>query len=223
MPLFPGDSFQVPTLIKTTLDDSDYVLLVDPTGTLCKITKANFLASLSSADDNATSKTYVSVGDNNGIFYFIGTSEDTSSWVNPTSNGLIIQSSSIGSGSVNSLVDRSNSSFYTNSDPNSFVSFFLGGTRQLKCNYYTIKTRADSSDYYPRNWNLQGSNDGSTWVDLDIQINNTALNSTNQWLALPVSSDVAYSYFRIYTTGDNSAGYRHLVLGEVELYGKYSA
>ena len=196
--------------------------MITPDGIPYKIAPTDFVASLS-IDNNFISKTYASVGDSNGIFYSIGTSGNTSPWANPTSNGLIISSSSIGSGSLNSLVNRDNSSFYTNSDPNSFVSFFLGGTRKLKCNYYTLETRADSSDYYPRNWKLQGSNNGNTWVDLDIQINNPTLNSVNQWLALPVSpSDVAYSYFRIYTNGDNSAGYRHLVLGEVELYGEYS-
>lgn len=228
-----NSGFSVPTTIKTVAANTDYFIGIDVDGLLYKISKADLLAGLSSGSGSGGNSSggnsanqqlnFVNIGDSNGIFYFIGTSENTLPWANPTSKGLIISSSSIGSGSLNSLVNRDNSSFYTNSDPNSYVSFFLGETRKLKCNYYTLETRADSSDYYPRNWKLQGSNNGSTWVDLDIQINNTTLNSVNQWLALPVSPSVdTYSYFRIYITGDNSAGYRHLVLGEVELYGAYT-
>lgn len=228
-----SNGFSVPTTIKTVAANTDYFIGIDVDGLLYQISKADLLAGLSSGGSSGGSSgsgsngmdfqlSFVSAGDSNGVFYYIGTTENTLPWVSPTSKGLIVNASSIGSGSLGDLVNRNNSSFYTNSEVNSFVSFFLGGTRKLKCNYYCIETRADSSDYYPRSWKLQASNDGNTWIDLDTQVNNTILNSVNQWLALPVSSSVAYSYFRICTTGDNSAGYRHLVLGEVELYGAYT-
>ncbi|MEH2425864.1 MAG: hypothetical protein V7K48_34685 [Nostoc sp.] len=53
MPLFPGDGFEIPTSIKTALDNSDYLLLVDENEMLCKIKVTDFLASLS--NDNTGS------------------------------------------------------------------------------------------------------------------------------------------------------------------------
>ena len=111
-------SFIVPTEIRNQAADGDFVLMVDSEEILYKISQADFMAGLS-IDNSSISKNYASVGDSNGVFYSIGTSENTLAWANPTSKGLVISSSRVGSGSLNSLVNRDNSSFYTNSDPNS--------------------------------------------------------------------------------------------------------
>ncbi|MEH1956818.1 discoidin domain-containing protein [Nostoc sp.] len=214
-------SFEIPTTVKTVAASGDYFIGIDSSGELYKISKANLLAGLSSGGDSTSnSSTFVNSGDTNGVFYYIGTTFGVNAWTNPSGNGVYVSASSIGAGNVDTLIDRTNSSFYTNSNPGSWVKFGLGSAK-LKCNYYSIKSRADSADYYPRNWKLQGSNDDTTWADLDTQSNNSSLVSNSQWLSIPVTSDVAYSYFRILGTGLNSAGYDHLVLGEVELYGEY--
>jgi F5/8 type C domain len=205
----------------TSLTDNDLLLVWDAETSTTKKIKASTLKTYIGASNVAsgTALTIATSGDNNGLFYWIGTSSGTTVWSNPIAKGLTIAASSIGSGSVSSLSDRANSDFYTNSDTNAWVSFYLNG-KSLKCNYYSIKTRASSSGYYPRSWKLQGSSDGSNWVDLDSQVNNTTLTANSQWLSLPVAnSSVAYTNFRIYMTDNNSSGFGHLVLGEVELYG----
>ena len=214
---------------QTTPKDTDYLIMQDPeTGITYKITRANLLAGLSgdsSTEDNstATSKvlTYLNDGDTNGLFYYLGQIGNNNVWSNPCNTSrLSITSSSVESGSVTSLTDRQESSFFTNSNPDNWVQFSLGSSK-LKCNYYSIKTRNNSYGYYPRNWKLQGSNDGSTWDDLSTQIDNTALVNNSQWLSLPVQSNIKYSIFRLLSTGQTSSGYYYIVLGEVELYGEY--
>ncbi|MEH2148763.1 discoidin domain-containing protein [Nostoc sp.] len=209
----------------TSLADDDLLVVWHTETSTVRTIKASTLKEYigTSNEESPSGKilTISASGDSNGLFYWIGTSSGTDTWTNPTGKGLVIEASSIGSGSVSSLVDRANSDFYTNSDTNAWVSFYLNG-KSLKCNHYSIKTRASSSDYYPRNWKLQGSNDANNWVDLDSQVNNTTLTANSQWLSIPVAnSNVAYTNFRIYMTGNNSSSYGHLVLGEVELYGTY--
>ncbi|MBG1240984.1 discoidin domain-containing protein [Nostoc sp. NZL] len=204
----------------TSLTDNDLLLIWDAETNSTKKIKASTLKTYINTSSGKELAITAS-GDSNGLFYWIGTSGGTTTWSSPTGKGLVITASSIGSGSVSSLVDRANSEFFTNSDTNAWVNFYLGG-KSLKCNYYSIKTRSSSSGYHPRSWKLQGSNDNSNWVDLDSQVNNTTLTANSQWLSIPVAnSSVAYTNFRIYMTGNNSSGFGHLVLGEVELYGTY--
>ncbi|MEH2157405.1 hypothetical protein [Nostoc sp.] len=237
---------QIPTVIKTVAANNDYVLMIDSNDIPYKITKANLLAGLSNDDsdsgddtggddntgggngtNNSTARTFITPGDTNGVFYFIGTSKNTTLWTNPTNKGLEVTASSVNGNStsitpIDSMTDRSNTEFSTYNFPNNWVSFYLGAGNSLVCNYYTIRTRL-SPDYYPRNWVFQGSNDNINWINLDIQENNNTLNSINQWLAIPIINSIAYSYFRIYTTGLDSSGINALAIGEVELYGNYSS
>ncbi|MEH2461139.1 hypothetical protein [Nostoc sp.] len=60
MPLFSGDGFEIPTLLKTTLDDNDCLLGVDNTGILFKITKPNLSAALASGKTTTPSTPYPS-------------------------------------------------------------------------------------------------------------------------------------------------------------------
>ncbi|MEH2448938.1 MAG: hypothetical protein V7K18_25080 [Nostoc sp.] len=163
---------------------------------------------------------YESNGDSKGLFYYLGTVGKTQPWANPTSKGLTIQASTTGSGSVQSIVNRDESEFYTNNIPSSWVSFNIG-TSKLKCNCYSIRARNNTA-YYIRNWKLQGSDDGSTWIDLDTQTNNTTLANASQWISIPINNaSAAYSWFRVLNYGLDSEGHNYFTLGEVELYGEY--
>jgi hypothetical protein len=163
-------------------------------------------------------RNFVSNGDANGTFYYLGTNLGVSAWSNPSGNQLTVTASSVAYGNVGQLTDRSSSDFWTSPSGGSWIEFNLG-TYGLTCNYYSIKSRALNTDYYPRNWKLQGSNDGNTWTTLDTQSNNVSLNAVDQWLSLPVLSSVSYSYFKLLQTGVDSSGADYFCLGEIELYG----
>ena len=213
---------------RTIAASGDLLIMQDgTTGQTFNISKASLLAGLSGDGSSApgggtgTNLAFVSNGDSNGLFYFIGTNSRSIAWVNPAGNSLTITASSIASGSLISLTNRQNSDFLTNSVANSWVKFQVAG--KLKCNYYSIRTRAANVDYYPRNWILQGSNNGADWIDLNIQVNNTTLSSVGQWLSLPVVTNVSYSSFRILQNGLNSSNSHFFCLDEIELYGLYEA
>ena len=217
-------------ITKTSAENDDLLLMQNPTtGETYNIKKSDFLAGLSSSGNTGSggntpsniNLTFATSGDVNGLFYYLGTAKGTQPWDNPTNRGLLISVSSIGVGFPVSLVNRDASEFYTNNAPQSWVAFDIG-TSKLRCNYYLLRNR-NVADHYLRSWSFQGSNDGSTWMTLDNQINNAVLNTPSQWLALPVVSNTPYSVFRLLQTGQNSAGYNYLCLGEVELYGEYIA
>ena len=208
----------------TTIQDNDLLLVQMGTGTYKSIKASDikkYCQGVITSPVSTYTLTFQSPNDTNGVFYWIGTNKGTTVWQNPTNRGLVISVSSTGSGSLESLVDRQNSEFYTESNSEYWVKIKLPGTAKLNCNYYLIKTRSASSNYYPRNWKLQGSNNDSTWIDLDIQSNNTTLNSNSQWLSIALNCGVSYNYFKLLTTGINSSGSYHFVLGEIELYGAY--
>ncbi|MEH1971109.1 hypothetical protein [Nostoc sp.] len=173
-------------------------------------------------EPTGTPLNYISDGDANGTFYFLGTNLGTTQWSNPAGSNLAIAASSTEYGSANLLTDRQNSEFWTNPIANSWVSFHIL-TGKLNCNYYSLRTRGTNPNYYPRNWILQGSDDGVTWIDLDVQVNNTTLSSPAQWLSLPVTTNDSYSYFRILQNGLDSSNSHYFCLGEIELYGLYEA
>jgi hypothetical protein len=67
---------------------------------------------------------------------------------------------------------------------------------------------------------MQGSNDNTTWTDLDAQTGNTILTSSSWYISAAITPLVAYRYFRLLQTGTNSNGGNYFILGEVELYGE---
>ena len=207
-------------VVKTVAEDSDYLIMQSPdTGETYRITKADLFAGLVPSS-NIANLVFSSNGDSNGLFYYLGTNKATTVWSSPSGNNLIVTASSTESGNPISLVDRENSEWFSAAVANSWVSFYIQ-VGKLKCNYYSIKTRANNTDYYPRNWILKASNDGTNWNILDTQSNNTALNSVSQWLSLPVVSTTPYSYFQLLQNGLDSSDSNYFCLGEIELYGEF--
>ncbi len=214
----------------TSIGDGDFFLIQTASDGAYKSILASDLQAYfgSSTSTNSSStpglpatRTFSLSGDNNGVFYYLGTSKGATAWNNPSGVSIGVTASSVGFGSVELLTNRADDQFYTGNIANSWVEFDLG-TLALKCNYYCLRNR-NQDIHYLRNWQLQGSNDGNTWAVLDDQVNNSTLNTPSQWLSLPVTSSVQYSKFRIFETGINSSNAYYVCLGEVELYGVLSS
>ncbi len=212
-------------ITRTIATDGDLLIMQDPvTGETFNISKGNLLAGLSSGGGGGGGATvnipYLNNEEFKGVLNYIGTSGNSQPWINPVQKGVILSASSIGAGSIESLCDRQAGQFYTGNDAGGWVQINLG-TSKLRCNYYSIRNRADVL-YYLRSWNFQGSNDGVHWINLNVQVNNNSLNLPSQWLTLPVSSDTEYSRFRLFITGVTSSGHYFICLGELEIYGLYT-
>jgi len=79
--------------------------------------------------------------------------------------------------------------------------------------YYSITSRNYDTTYSPTDWKLQGSNNGSSWTDLDTQTSQSF--SQNQKKTYSFSNSTSYTYYRLYiTVGSNSS---YVAIGEWEL------
>lgn len=171
--------------------------------------------------NTTTNYFYSSAGDANGIIYSLGTSFYTTAFTTPTSSSIIPTVSSTIAGSGTSPIDRNNSTYwFSNNLAGSFYQLrFLN--HSVKVTKYTIRGRHDTNSDHIRNWKLQGSANGTTWVDLDTQTNNTSINAIGAYFISPdLSISTAYSYLRILSTGLNSSNSNSLGFAEIEFYGE---
>lgn len=101
-------------------------------------------------------------------------------------------------------------------DNNIDTKFFTGGYEpglwmQVQFNdpvavaVYTITSGNDAHERDPKSWELQGSNDGTNWTDLDIQTNIT-FSDYKQTKRFEFDNTTAYKYYRIIVTEKNGDG-----------------
>jgi len=81
---------------------------------------------------------------------------------------------------------------------------------------YSITTRNDSNTASPKDWTLQGSNNGSDWTILDTQTNQFPTNPSNTKQYYNFSNEVSYIYYRLNITARNG-GNAYVAIGEFEL------
>lgn len=173
---------------------------------------------------NTINLTYVSNGDSNDVFNYIGTLNNTAAWTNPQSilNPITVTVNTLNTGTAASITDRTATGCATTDIANSNVVINLGIGRQLLLNRYSYRTRSLNTNYI-RNWKFQGSTDGINWIDLDTQVNNATIVAGSGWVSPIVSGiTISYQYFRLLQTGLNNSSTNILSPGELQLYGTYS-
>ena len=112
---------------------------------------------------------------------------------------------------------------FTDNATNSWMSVDLGEGRSLVPSHYCLRSDRHVDHHKLRNWELQGSLDGTTWQTLRRHENDASLAevamSTAAW---PVhAGGQGYRHFRIFQTGQTSAwGGHHLMCAGIELYGR---
>jgi len=74
---------------------------------------------------------------------------------------------------------------------------------------YTVATPGDVPERDPRDWELLGSNDGSTWTTLDTQSGQT-FSTRFEMKGYPVARPAAYRYYRLNITANNGAKGLHV-------------
>ncbi|OUL28777.1 hypothetical protein [Nostoc sp. 106C] len=168
---------------------------------------------------------YVSDGDTNGVFYYLGTSKGTQGWINPHNSGALeISMSSKLAGFDTTImesrvVDRHpTDQIATNNVPDGYIDIDLK-TARLKLKDYTVLGR-NWSDNHPFHWLVKGSNDQTMWTTL--QDRNGAALIQNTWDHEDVNSSTAYRYFRFQQVGINASSQYYFCIGGLELYGDIS-
>ena len=118
------------------------------------------------------------------------------------------------------LVDYGWNSYWgTNSAPNSWVQFDFK-SRRVCLSHYSLKSDGNSS-HHLLSWVLEVSDDGSTWEAVDER-NTQDLNGAYVVKTYECSkrSNRFVRFVRLRQTGKNSYNYDHLMLSEIEFFGK---
>eukprot|EP01084_Bolivina_argentea_P023964 44752_1 len=147
---------------------------------------------------------YESDFDTNGILYGIGTNFDSKQeYKNPALSGLIdVVSSEMSEGKPYQFIGRDKGNAYTKDKKQSF--FYINLKKyKIRPNAYTLRN-SDYGNYYLKEWNLEGSNDGKSWYCLKKHTNDTSLKGeykSHTWILNDINQ--FYSFFKIQMTGKN--------------------
>lgn len=89
-----------------------------------------------------------------------------------------------------------------------WVQYNFGSGDARKVTGYLLSSANDMPQRDPKNWQFEGSNDGSTWTTLDTRTGET-FNARFQTRAFTFSNTTAYQYYRLNVTANNggSASY----------------
>jgi len=90
---------------------------------------------------------------------------------------------------------------------------------------YELTSRNASIAYgvhIPYSWQLQGSNNGSSWTVVDSRTNDLSLYAPNKTVSFGVATPASYAYYRLYVTASwhNGAASTYAVVGQFLLYEK---
>lgn len=102
------------------------------------------------------------------------------------------------------LIDSNFSSKYLAFDYKTDFYVQLAYPSSRKVDAYTITSANDRSDRDPKVFNLQGSNDGTSWTTIDSR-NNESFISRNLTRTFNLASEAEYTYYRLNVTSINGA------------------
>jgi hypothetical protein len=158
-----------------------------------------------------------SFGDQNDLFYYLGTNELSTTWSNPATNGrlTIVSNSNAGSGGVSRLTDRdfiSDNNQTNNSD--SQVVYDLGASN-FKLNGISIRCQRNGGS---QTLTVEYSNDNANWT---TATSGTTVggNFGDAWTHVTVTLTPNARYWRITLV---KSGTSFSSWGEIQMYGEYT-
>jgi len=160
--------------------------------------------------------------DTNGLFYFLGCQGGIrSSYTNPADIGMVtVTSSSLMSDSqpLSALVGRISTRCVTKPHQKSWMQINLKEVK-IKLTHYTLRHYNSWDTEALRYWNLEGSNDGQSWVPIRQHMDDRALRKSGGSHTWAVDTNHYFSNLRLFMTGRNSNNHWYLACSGVELYG----
>jgi hypothetical protein len=103
------------------------------------------------------------------------------------------------------LVDSNFSSKYLAFNYNTDLYIQLAFPASRKIDAYTITSGNDAPERDPKIFNLQGSNNGTTWITIDSR-SNEVFTGRNVTRTFNLAAEAEYSYYRLNITSINGAG-----------------
>ena len=167
---------------------------------------------------------YISDGDNNDVFYYLGTNFDTTPWADPSGNGQVTTSFTdfIG-GAQTSVTDNATTlsgAYFDDNPVFSYVTFQFTNCVVSPSRISEHVRDGINSGHDILNRQLEGSNNGSSWTVLSTAANVAGTGFVSRWVNGYTNLDSPYySYLRLRYRNEvgNSNGAR---LNEIKLYGR---
>lgn len=112
--------------------------------------------------------------------------------------------------------------FYTKNSQNSWIRFDFKENR-VSPTSYTLRTDM-SSDYHPKSWVIEGSNDKVNWEKIDHQTNCNFTNGRDITHTFEIAKNTGkeFKYIQMRVTGKNWLGHYLLDIGAIEFHGTLS-
>ena len=112
--------------------------------------------------------------------------------------------------------DNSNFTKWLVFSPTGNIVYDFANDDNYAINSYTVTSANDDPARDPRNWNFQGSNDGSTWNTVDTR-NNQTFPARFQTIPYNISNTTPYRLYRLNVTSNN--GSNLLQIAEIQMFG----
>lgn len=161
--------------------------------------------------------TFSSIGDTNGVFYYLGATKHNSSFISPFTRGEVgIVTINGNTFKGNLAIDRNSNTYLWLDGTGHSVTFdfgILNNNQKIAINQYTI----DQLGFY-NSWSnnlVSGSNDNVNFTN--IHSVSTSYGEQINYASPVLSSISAYRYIRVSLIGGN-----HLIGKEIEFYGELS-
>ncbi|WP_062058217.1 basic secretory protein-like protein [Aquimarina longa] len=131
-------------------------------------------------------------------------------------NGSIVESNndSPNGEDISKLIDNDSFSKYLTFKASTTVTYTFD--KAYVINKYSLTSGGDAPERDPKNWTLQGSNDGTTWTTIDTKSNNSFANR-NEKKIFSFTNTKAFSKIRF--NFNNTSG-TIFQLSELEVFGK---
>ena len=121
---------------------------------------------------------------------------------------------------------KSNSEFFSNNSPNSWICYDFKGRRVTPTSYSIRSIVLGPGGEHPKSWVLEVSNDGSegSWKAVDFRTDNNDLNDEHMThnFSLGTPQSGAFRFVRLRLTGKNHGGSDDLNICALELFGALS-
>ena len=112
--------------------------------------------------------------------------------------------------------DNNNNSKWLMFNPTGNIVYDFSGEDNYAINRYTVTSANDANDRDPKNWNLQGSNDGANWTTVNSQ-SEQYFGNRFETKTYNISNTTGYKQYRLNITANNGGGL--LQIGEIQMFG----
>lgn len=120
--------------------------------------------------------------------------------------GVVTESNnnSPGAENIDKIIDNNPDTKYLTFNSTAWIVWKMD--RAFAATRYTLTSANDDDSRDPRDWTVEGSNDGITWTELDRQTNFPRFPQRKHRITFPITNRTAYTHYRLNVTANHGSG-----------------